>query len=303
MKAEILDQKKEGSATCYLCRVNLLDYVKSVPKDYQNYVVQRGIVSNRYLDHMVETVHDQKHIPPIVLVCSRYNIGKGSISVNDYKILDGLQRTHRLKMIFDSIDILIRSKIDPSKKSDQDKFLKQYSKELREIGSNRQVFRKLMNYGVGPNTDYTDFFKGNFLWLEIWVDLSEDEQVNKMLLLNAGHKSVSIKHQLELIFLSTYIELEKNSPDGVTFKRERDISAIQYSKTRKTGEYHFSHFISAIIALAAGKIVNTNSEFIDRLQSDSLGELDLYDVLTVSSLDSFLQFLYKLDPESVTSIG
>ena len=295
MQAVILDQKKEGSATCYLCRVSLLDYIQSVPENYQDYDVQRGIVSNQYLDHMVDTVYERKHIPPIVLVCSDYSDKAGCLTINDYRILDGLQRTHRLKMILDSIDFLNKSEIDPSDKKSQDRFLRAYSKDIRRIGSNRQVFRKLMNYGVGPRTDYSAFFQENFIWLEVWVNLSDDEQVNKMLLLNAGHKSVSIKHQLELIFLSTYIEIEKIAPPGIMIKRERELSAIQYSKNRTLGEYHFSHIISAIIALAAGKIVNTNSDFIEKLQSDSFLKVDLYEVISPSSLKTFLRFLSKLD--------
>lgn len=303
MKATILDQKTEGPATCFLCRVSLLEYIKSVPEDYQSYVVQRGIVSNQYLDHIVETIHDKKHIPPIVLVCSDHLIDSGQLVFEDYRILDGLQRTHRLKMIFDSVNLLKRSQINPDEKSDQDRFLKLHSKEIRELGSNRQVIRKLMNYGIGPETEYSDFFEGNSLWLEVWVNLSEDDQVNKMLLLNAGHKTVSIKHQLELIFLSTYIELEEIAPPEITFRREKEISAIQYSKNRRLGEYHFSHFISGIIAIAAGKIVNTNSDFIDKLQSESIGKIELYDVLTTSFLKTFLSFLYNLDKELYSDYG
>ena len=35
---------------------------------------------------------------------------------------------------------------------------------------------------------------------EIWYGLDKDEIVNKMLLLNAGHKSVTMRHQVELLY-------------------------------------------------------------------------------------------------------
>lgn len=108
MEAQILDTRVEAARTCYLCRITLEDYLTSLPRAYQDYDIQRGIVSNVYLDHLVQTVLDKKHIPPIVLVVDKgkFSIIKGNtaLSIKTFKILDGLQRTHRLKAIKDTVE-------------------------------------------------------------------------------------------------------------------------------------------------------------------------------------------------------
>ena len=47
MKAAILDNRKEGNGKCYLCKVVLEDYIANLPPTYQEYEIQREIVSIR----------------------------------------------------------------------------------------------------------------------------------------------------------------------------------------------------------------------------------------------------------------
>lgn len=77
IKARILDSRTEGDSTCFLSSMSLEDYVGALPSSYRDYEVQREIVSNVYLDHLVDTVLNRRHIPPIVLVVDGvdYTIG------------------------------------------------------------------------------------------------------------------------------------------------------------------------------------------------------------------------------------
>ena len=68
MNVEILDIYKENSTMCFLVKGTLEDFIKSLEDDYREYEVQREIVSNDFLDDLVETVLEKKHIPNIVLV-------------------------------------------------------------------------------------------------------------------------------------------------------------------------------------------------------------------------------------------
>src|SRR5712671_2221640 len=99
MKATILDSRTDGGSECFLCRITLEDYVASLPATYQDYDVQREIVSNVYLDHLVDTVLAGKHIPPIVLVGGNHTRDGDELLIESFKILDGLQRTFRLQAI------------------------------------------------------------------------------------------------------------------------------------------------------------------------------------------------------------
>jgi len=297
MRLIILDIIQESKATCYLCKVNLIDYIQSIPETYKDFDVQRGIVTNRYLDHLADTIYKKKHIPPIVLIASNFKVikNKSELDVNSYQILDGLQRTHRLKVIWDVVDYLIHHEDVASIKDSPSQFSRANSTRLRALGGDVKLVRSLIDFNCLKLNATEDFFEGNVLWLEIWTELGESEQVEKMLLLNAGHKSVNIKHQLELLFLSTLVKLEDISPKGVEFIREKDQSAIQYSKSRKLGQYHFSHIISALIALSAGRIINTNTDFISDLQSDQSNYVELVEGFNLEFIKVFIEFIYNLD--------
>jgi hypothetical protein len=129
----------------------------------------------------------------------------------------------------------------------------------------------------------------------VCLGLEENEQIQKMLLLNAGHKPVDIKHQLELLFMGTYIKLDNLSIKGVEFIREKDVSAIRYSKNRSIGQFHFSHIISSLVSLSAGKIVNTNSDFIGNLQASKLDGIELFDQFDLTTLEFVIHFVKELD--------
>ncbi len=114
VKATILDHREEKTSKCFLSRMSLEDYVKSLPSSYQDYDVQREIVSNVYLDHLVDTVLNRKHIPPIVLIVNGqdYTVNDNVLELGGFKIIDRLQRTFRLQAIRKTIDFCC-TKLDP----------------------------------------------------------------------------------------------------------------------------------------------------------------------------------------------
>ena len=111
MKAEVKDKITEGSAFCYLVSVRLSEYIGNLPDDYMNYDVQREIVNNSYLDNLIQTIIDKRHVPLMVLVAEDDNLKPENdiINVGSFKVLDGLQRTYRLKVIGDTISLAIEA--------------------------------------------------------------------------------------------------------------------------------------------------------------------------------------------------
>eukprot|EP01047_Picozoa_sp_COSAG01_P028049 COSAG01_NODE_1872_length_9006_cov_523.219153_2_plen_83_part_00 len=82
MKAKILDHREGNGATCYLCSISLEDYIDGLPPTFQNFEIQRQIVNNVYLDRLIETVLEKRHIPPIVLVLEKGKVIKSATSRN-----------------------------------------------------------------------------------------------------------------------------------------------------------------------------------------------------------------------------
>ncbi|MEZ9683796.1 hypothetical protein AB4453_21940 [Vibrio atlanticus] len=300
MKITILDKKKENNATCYLCSVELSEYLSSLPDDFSEWEVQRGIVSNTYLDSMIDTVLENRHIPPLVLVTTE-NVTEQN-EIKDFKILDGLQRTFRLRKINGSFN-LINKHIDKSKNEifelSQFKLSRLLTPEIATYNADIKIIRKILlkfHDHVEFKKSYVNLFK-NKQWFEIWYKLSIDEQIEKMLMLNAGHVSVSPHHQIELLFQNLLKEI-KESQDNIEILLSRELTPTSYSKKRKVGEFLFSHIVSSFISLIEGKATPTNSTLIKKVQDKQIDLSLSYELINKTctlmvELDKRLECEYK----------
>lgn len=116
MELTVLDSIREGDAICLLCKASLYEYVTSLPADFRDFYIQRGIVTNRFLDNLWDTLAKKKHIPSIVLVAGPnirdQKIGASFDLGSDFKVLDGLQRSHRLREIWDTVKYIDNGFVD-----------------------------------------------------------------------------------------------------------------------------------------------------------------------------------------------
>lgn len=308
MIAHILDERSEGTSKCYLAKLNLDAYIAALPNTYKAYDIQREIVSNIYLDHLVNTVLEMRHIPPIVLVvdAGNFSIQGLNLKIESFKILDGLQRTYRLQSIRKTIDYALkigqteaRTYLEWSKF----KFSKRFSEDLRQIDSHTDVLRIILEELASNGPDHIlASYTNNQQWFEIWTGLQPREEVQKMLTLNAGHKPVKIRHQLELLFMNLLPILRAEA--GVEFElvREKEIGATQFSKDRKCGTFHFAHLITALLSLYTGKPVTPNAELVQGMQSD--GNIDEYaEFMTPEFLKTFVDAVGKIDQALTASFG
>ncbi|MCG9681242.1 hypothetical protein L1D31_01580 [Vibrio sp. Isolate23] len=291
MKLTILDKKTEGNATCYLCKVNMQEYLTSLSSDYKDWNIQRGIIDNSYLDDIIDTVISNKHIPSLVLISESQEIEKSINSniatISNFKILDGLQRTHRLKTILNSKQFVLNHEQEVSNLTPVG-ISRKYLKEINSINASTTIIKKLINELNSGNSiaNLLDFEQ----WVEIWEGLSVKEQVDKMLILNAGHKHVSLKHQLEIVFYNIIDFIEKEVNDNFKVLRERDVNSVNANKNRKPGEFNFSLIISAILSLNSGKAITINSKLISNIQkNEEFYSIDYHTILMVC------KFLLELD--------
>jgi hypothetical protein len=290
MKVVVLDEIMERDAKCFLCKVDLAVYVQNIPSNFKDYEIQRGIVKNPYLEGILDTLLKKNHIPSITLVAENQpEVKDGELILSDYQVLDGLQRTYRLYLIYRCLDHIIQHKLESD--------FNQYWNENRyffvdEINAPRQLVRRLTELPKSDREHSEEIFSGITLWLEIWHGLNKEDQIQKMLLLNAGQKSMSIKHQLELLFSFALKELQRPGIEVVT---EKEMSSIQYSKSRTIHQYHFSHIVSALISLDAGKLVNTNADFVSSIHRDETAEINFANAFRTVTIELTIDFLVELD--------
>lgn len=296
MKVNVLDTFAEGDSICTFCKSSLEEYIKSLDENFMSYDVQRGIVKNVYLDRLVDTVFENKYIPTIVLISSEeFKPQCDTWEFKKFNILDGLQRTYRLKVISDSIDLIeraVKEGVDPCN-TPVISFARQYKDQVKGINSNRGLLDKLISLKK-DNVDLRQRFDNNSLRFEVWTNLTEKQEIEKMLILNAGHKPVSTRHQLELLFSN----LKKDLNDTINFEivYDKDQSPIQFAKKRKPSQYHFAVLISSLFALVTGKLVTTNQDLIMELQDGFKDEEnELLNIITPDLLHNFIICLKDID--------
>lgn len=303
MRFQILDVKREGASSCYLVKATLQEYLAALPSDYNSYGVQRSIVSNIYLDRMINTVLDKAHIPSITLVSTAGDLAGGAFLDSDFKILDGLQRTHRLKVISDTKDLFLKRVMNDSELGDF-QIRRKYREELVAMGSSGNILLAIKKFFEEKGEDELErCFSDVSQWFEIWVDLTPSEEIKKMLMLNAGHKPVSIKHQLELLFLNILPMMSEIKIGQISILRDKDISAASFSKIRKLGEYQFSQLISALVSFVEKKPIATNTEFVESVQNDE-GRLEEYiEKFSFEFLESFVRAVFAIDAACYENFG
>lgn len=297
--AEILDERNDGGPLCFLSKISLENYVDSLPANYRNYDVQREIVTNVYLDRLVDTVLNKRHIPPIVLVIDEgaFRRDERRLEIDKFKILDGLQRTFRLDVVKRTIRFCLDNVDNPTELLDLNRFAfsRRFSGDLRQFDSTTNTFRAVVQFMASEGREaLISSFSENSQWFEIWANLTPRQEVQKMLTLNAGHKAVKTRHQLELLFLNLLDQLQLEAGEEFTIRREKDISSTQFSKTREVGAFHFAHIISALLSLGLARPVTPSTTLIQNIQSDDRDEENL-DFVTPELLAEVMRFLVRLD--------
>lgn len=291
MKIQILDTKQENQATCYLVKLKLYEYLENLPENYKDWDIQRGIVTNKYLDNILDTIVKKKHIPPMVLVAEDFQVD--TAETNNFRILDGLQRTYRLKTIYNSNKLINElSGENELAGNTAISITRKFKDRIIKSNSSPSIVRKLINIYGGTIQNNRDLFSSE-QWFEIWVNLDINEQVRKMLLLNAGHKSVSNKHQIEIIFHNYLKELEHHIDNDFKVLKEKDVSSISSSKSREIGQFHFSNIITTMLSLLDRKPVTVNATFLNEVQEYQ--EANDYYSLEFSDMQGLCQLLLDSD--------
>lgn len=300
-------QESDGGI-CYFCGASLLDYLDSIPKEYNQYEIQRGFVNNVFLDTIVDSVKDNKFIPPIVLVLKEpMDLEKNNkIKNGQFNILDGLQRTIRLKKLYEASKFLNDKKLEINELSDfklRTYFKKNYAnKYITESSYILKAKEKALTI---------ENFRNFSQWFEIWSDLDKTQQIEKMILLNAGHKSMDLKHQLELIFLTSMNIRQYNDDkcnndfnetkckkDYLCIINAKDISTRSFYSKKRKYDIHFTLFLDAIIALEKKEPFVIDQKSLVDLQANYL-DYEIIKIIiseddNIKALIDFFKFLDDL---------
>lgn len=302
MKIEILDKKQiANQQSWFLGKISLWDYLSAVEPDNYEFEIQRGIVKNRYLDSILDSIYKKEVIPPITITTNEFELADDNkfliINNGKFNILDGLQRTYRLwlykeiadiassnRNLFDEYDInSIVSKLKDNK---------YYYPGVIPIIQIKELLNTDKDINVSKISQiYEDFD----IYLYIWSNLSEKDIVNKMLILNAGQRKVSINHQYELMFIQVLKDMY--IPNNISLIREKDTRYGSVRRgNRKIGEYIFSSAIIGIQSLIEGRPIRLSPDNIEIGVEDNYVSKDEVDrFFNQPFLNTYLNSLMDLD--------
>ena len=296
MKLTILESKSIEHRSWYLCKCNLLEYLECLKEDFYDYAIQRKIVKNQYLDKLYSTIKSGDPIPTITLTYNQTHLDNhtdntAEINLSNSEILDGLQRSFRLWTYLN-----IFNKYESFTNID----FRTFAKELKNDNPlffdsgvvSTKLLRSLIESGEINNIKTT--LSNYDIYLTIWTGLTEKEVIQKMLLLNAGQKSVSKTHQFELLFLH-FFDAIKASDVKIELFREKDSNANDVKRgNREIGQFMFSSIIVALQSFVEGRPLRVSTEqLIENEFSESVETAEItFDL--VFNTNFLLYYLSKL---------
>lgn len=306
-KLTILDCKNLDDRQWMLCRGNLAEYLEGLKKYFYNFSIQRKIVKNQYLDTLITTIKQGDPIPLITLTYNEKGFQPAlgadvNIDMNNVEILDGLQRTFRLW----AHGVLI--------KEFEQRNIKEPTTFAKEIKNDYPIFfdtgilslTKIKNFYANNEFDQIkNAFKDFDVYFIVWANLPPKKVIHKMLVLNAGQRSVSKTHQFELLFLYLWEDLQKEKL-GINLYREKDENANKIkSGERNAGDYMFTSVIVGLRSYLEKKPLRVS---IDDLDVSELGQGESSsgineDVFNADFIRSFLKHIKEIDEAIISKEG
>lgn len=312
MRFIVLDSKTVNGHPWLLCKSNLWDYLAGLKDDFFEFSVQRKIVNNIYLDSIDNSVEKGEPFPAITLTyqgsLQKYMSHEGQMEIGasvdldeqQIEILDGLQRTYRLWVIY-----YLYTMIHEKGCTDMMTVLN----ELKQSGEGEVILQNnfftpkylrslLSQKGVGMHIDYLiEKFKAFEVYFFIWSGLDDNEVIRQMLVLNAGQKSVSSTHQFELLFLHFFEKDKLNILRPVTLLREKDPRYRKVQRgERSVGEYLMASVVIALQSFINGRQLRIHTVNKINLDDDKLlNEESLNNYFNAPVLSEFINIVYDLD--------
>lgn len=303
MKLKVFDNKDLGGGKSWvLCKGNLMDYLNNLRPEFFEFSVQRKIVSNLYLDDIYSSINRGEPIPPITLTKKTPIVITGGfceVDGNEIEILDGLQRTYRFWVVKKIRELILAYGC-----TDFTELVKVMSEDSEGlvIMENSFVTPKFLRSllvqkgGKTYGESLIDAFNGYEIYLNIWTGLDDADVVRKMLVLNAGQKSVSSIHQYELLFLHFFEKNRLHYNANITLVREREKAFREIQKgNRSVHQYLLSSVIVALQSFIHGKqmrVLSANKIYLE--DSNLLGADLLATYFSSEALSSFINMLDAL---------
>jgi hypothetical protein len=253
------------NATSVLMEMTTQEYLELVSGAEENLDIQRQVIRGfKPYDRLRQDLKEGCLIPPVVLGIRKDKI-KTPSDVNDEEFIELLSVTQ-------SIDVFV---IDGLQRTTAIQDVKESLQEEDRVN-----------------------FLNRSLRVEIWPDITLSALTYRMILLNAGQKPMSLKHQLEVVSGPLCDDLIEKYRSRLTIYREKDSN-----RRSAAGQYQFSIIAQAFQAFVQkSPHIDVRNEVIAELNQidvlanygDSLEKSDAETDLTTEFVD-YIGFLLEFD--------
>ncbi|HCM6621807.1 TPA: hypothetical protein N3022_005798 [Klebsiella pneumoniae] len=239
---------KSGTHVIY-CQSSLDKYLDIVGDKFGDFYLQRKRESHKAYKRLREDIVDGASLPSITLSVKHHLVSDliGLIESGDD---DRLAKQLSKDDVVDILDGLQRTYI---------------ISDLKKIG--------------------TEFKEGQKLLLEFWLEPDLSKLIYRMIVLNSGQKAMSMRHQIELLFMSLQ-ETISDKLNNVEIIKEKD------SKRRtQSNKYHLSSIISAYNAF----LTSSHESDKENLVAQKLIDEGAFDSSESDLKNQFLDFIDYLN--------
>ena len=193
---------KSGAHVVY-CQASPDDYLDIVGNNFGEFSIQRKRETHKAYKRLKADIQDGSLLPSITLSVKHHLVAKIQNEIGDNEKLGSLLSSEG---VVDILDGLQRT----------------------------YILSDLRNEGI-------QFKEGQTLLLEFWLESEISKLIYRMIVLNSGQKAMSMRHQVELLFLSLQGTIVENVP-GIEIIREKDSrrrsQPSKYSLNNIASSYH-----------------------------------------------------------------
>lgn len=165
--------------------ISVNNYLRMVGDDFDTFSIQRKQEKHKAYERMKKDIIDGAILPPITLAMKPENVDKTRQFLGENNLHEVANILNESNQVF-ILDGLQRTHL---------------LNTLKQAGNALET---------QPN-----------LLIEIWVEKDIKHLIYRLIILNAGRKAMSLRHQVELLFSTIYDEIQKDFED-VTLSREVD---------------------------------------------------------------------------------
>ena len=238
-------------------QVDLIDYINLVGKSFDRFEIQRPRQKHKAYDRMKKDIEKGALLPAMTLAVNPK-------VVNKYiQLWDGNNQSKLIDMLYVSRNIYILDGLQRT-----------------------YIINDLIESGV-------KFKRGQKLLLEIWLEPNIKHLIYRLIVLNAGQKPMSMRHQVELLFMTMQDKLSEEIIDLELFN-EKD-------ETRRNSPKKFP--FDRIVASYYCFLTKSPEEKRENIVVQQMNELEVFnsseDTLSQSFFDftKFLKSYVDLDVE------